>query len=117
MKHTDIEAILGFVLLSFCAAFVGLMFNGGKKGMEYKAGLRIMLGGFIFGSIVAYIIVTQEWNDFWKKIIVSFASMFGYKIYITIQSKIFTWLDLLVKSNIPNLKNNNNKNEDNGTID
>lgn len=70
-----------------------------------------MLGGFFFGSLVAYIVHDIELANNWKRGIVIFAAMFAQQLYNIIKVRIGSWLDKIVLLKIGWREKENTDNE------
>lgn len=103
MKTKPMNELYLFRLGSLCAlalgaSLVGLFFD--KHETEFKKALTTMLGGFFFGSAIAYLIHDADLNKQLIRAIVFLSAMFAKPLYEKLKDKFPIWLDLYVTGKI-----------------
>lgn len=99
------KVLIGLIILSFCCSLVGLFFG---RSNDFKVGLKIMIGGFFFGTVVAYVMYDNGWSEWIKRTLVLLSSMFAKPLYDKISNRIGYWLDKLVVTKIASVNSNSN---------
>lgn len=84
--------------LALGASLVGLFLDKHETGFRHA--LTTMMGGFIFGSAIAYLIHDAEINKQLTRIIVFLSSMFAFQLYNKLKEKIAVWIDLYITGKI-----------------
>lgn len=97
MINVNDKILIGLVILSFCCSLVGLFFG---KGNDFKQGLKTMIGGFFFGTVIAYVIHDSSFSEWFKRLGVLLTSMFAKPIYDKISNRIGYWLDKWIVTKI-----------------
>jgi hypothetical protein len=100
------KVLIGLIILSFCCSLVGLFFG---RSNDFKVGLKIMIGGFFFGTVVAYVLHDNEWVAWVKRILVLLSSMFAKPLYDKIGNRIGYWLDRFIVTKITNVNTVNDQ--------
>lgn len=86
------NVLIGLIILSFCCSLVGLFFDKS----DFKNGLKMMIGGFFFGSVIAYVIYDNDIAVGVKRIIVLVSAMFAKPLYNKVRDRIGYWLDKFI---------------------
>lgn len=100
---TDNEKVLvGLIILSICCSLVGLFFS---KDNDFKTGLKMMVGGFFFGSVIAYVIHDSSFSEWLKRLATLLSSMFAKPLYDKVSDRIGHWLDKWIITKINKQEN------------